>query len=82
MTGKGFGVRQSKHRVLTLYYEEKKTSVSTIISHNQQDYSDSLLGQMARQFSLSKEELKDLIDCPLSYDELIRLLIERKRITP
>lgn len=68
--------------MLTLYYQEKKTSVSTIISHNQQDYSDSLLGQVAKQFYLSKEELRDLIDCPMSYDELIRLLIERERITP
>lgn len=74
---KGFKETNTHHEMYWLYIGSRKTSVRTRISHSESEYGDKLLGQMAKQVGLSKAEFDDLIECPLSYDEYVQLLIAR-----
>lgn len=74
---KGFQMeRQKKHRLWVFYLNGKKTSIRTFFSHGITDYSDSLLGSMAKQVRLSRENLNSLIECPLSHEEYLSLMIQ------
>lgn len=75
---KGFQARSSHHTFYHLYVDGKKTLVFTKISHGEREISDSLLKLMARQLRLSRAEFIRLIECPLSAQEYLRLLHERK----
>ena len=77
---KGFVAKQGDHTFFYLYYRNKKTSVYTKLSHSIKEYSDNLLSQMAKQLSLTNSELKNLIECPLTYDNLIEILKEKNKI--
>ena len=73
---KGFQLRQSKHRHFIYYnLDGKKTLVRAETSHGDREISDSLLGEMAKQCYLRREEFDRLIDCPLdqnAYDALVK----------
>lgn len=73
---KGFLLKQSHHRFFVFHVEGKKTSIRTRLSHGAKEYDDHLLGQMAKQVKLPKEDLLRLIDCPLSEEEYKEILIE------
>lgn len=73
---KGFQLKQSHHRFFVFQVEGKKTSIRTRLSHGAKEYDDHLLGQMAKQVKLPKEDLLRLIDCPLSEEEYKEILIE------
>jgi hypothetical protein len=79
LTGKGFKLNfGSKHKMLTLYVDNKKTSVFTFLSHGMKTYDDSLLSKMKKQLKLEKkDELCDLIDCPMTKEKYIDLLVSR-----
>ena len=69
---KGFRQREGDHhRFIYFGPDGKKTPVVTKTSHTQsmKDIPDSLLAQMAKQCRLSKPELLNLVDCPLSRDD-------------
>lgn len=55
----------------------KITGVHTFLSHGLREYNADLLAKMRDQLHLSGQELEDLIRCPLSGEEYIRLLEER-----
>jgi hypothetical protein len=71
---KGFVPRENDHTFYHLFVAGKKTIVNTKISHGEKDIGDRLLGMMARQLRLSKRDFLNLIDCPLSFDEYVKLL--------
>ncbi|MFZ1896623.1 hypothetical protein [Methanoregula sp.] len=48
------------------------------MSHGLRDYNADLLAKMRNQLHLSGKELDDLIRCPLSGEEYLKLLEERK----
>ena len=77
---KGFKKEERDHAFYFLYYKNKKTSVYTKISHGISEYGNHLLNQMAQQLSLTATELNRFLDCPLTYENLINILIEKKRI--
>jgi len=77
---KGFMSEKRDHTFFYLYYKNKKTSIYTKLSHSIKEYSDNLLSQMAKQLSLSNSELEDFIDCPLSYDKFISILLKQNKI--
>ena len=70
------------HTFYFLWYNRKKTPVHTKFSHGETDISPPLLSLMARQLKITKGEFGDLIDCSLDGDGYIRLLVERKIISP
>ncbi len=83
LTKKGFSARKgkSKHIKYTLYVNGKKTSVFTWISHGLDEYDDQLLNAMKKELHLeSSQEFDDLIDCPMSEDILISLLVKKGAI--
>lgn len=80
LESKGFIQNQSHHTFYTLYVNNIKTSVRTKISHGDIEYSEHLLKRMYKQLKLNKNEFLKLIECPLSKQAYISLLIERKMI--
>jgi len=80
LTSKGFRCAKTHHEMYWLFAHGKKTSIRTRISHGQKEYDTRLLGQMARQVGLTREEFADLIDCPLEEQPYLELLIKRGRI--
>jgi len=74
---KGFEQRTNDHQFFVYYRasDQKKTSIRTKTSHGGSDLGPVLLGLMAKQCGLSKEQFLDLVDCPLSreaYEEILR----------
>jgi hypothetical protein len=47
------------------------------MSHGKKDYSADLLAKMKNQLHLSGKEFTDLIQCPLTREQYLRLLVER-----
>lgn len=80
LSKKGFAARNSHHTFFHLYVDGKKRAVYTKISHGTREIDDKLLGMMARQVGLSKRDFHDLIDCPLSSDDYVKLLRAAGRI--
>ena len=72
---KGFVKKESHHRMYMYYFDGKKTSVRTRISHGVSEYGDSLLGRMANQLKLSKRQLEDFIECPMTAEKYTDHLI-------
>lgn len=71
---KGFKKKENDHVFFHLWIDGKKTSVYTKLSHGEKEVSDSLLGMMARQVKLNRRQFDNLIDCPLSAEDYIKLL--------
>jgi hypothetical protein len=71
---KGFVSDQTHHEMLWLHVDGKKTSVRTRLSHGGKEYGSSLLGLMARQLHLSREQLDDLISCPMTMQDYVAML--------
>ena len=73
---KGFHeTRKTKHRFYFLYDEnDKKTSINTHFSNNEQEINDGLINKMCRETHLNKEQFCDLVNCPLSRDEYYEIL--------
>ena len=77
LLSKGFEQVNTDHEMYYLSVEGQRTSVRTKISHGANEYGDPLLGQMARQMKLARNEFEDFIDCPLTKTGYKDLLIER-----
>jgi len=79
---KGFIETSRNHTFYYLYYKNKKTSIYTKLSHSINEYGDNLLAQIAKQLRLRKNELIELLDCPMKREDYINLLIKRKILLP
>jgi len=55
----------------------RRTSIRTRISHGAREYDDHLLSLMARQLYLTRKELNQVLDCPMSGEDYLRILIQR-----
>lgn len=74
---KGFRLQKRGERFLHLYADGKKTRIHTHASHGASEISDGLLGKMARQIHLTRKQLDQLVDCPLSEERYIELLLSK-----
>jgi hypothetical protein len=81
LLNKGFKLEQTHHEMLWFTVEGKSTSVRTRLSRGAREYDDGLLGQMAKQLRLRRQELDDLIDCPLDYATYLKKLIDGRHVT-
>ena len=75
---KGFEERSSHHRIFYLIVDSKISGVHTFLSHGVKEYNADLLTKMRTQLHITAKELDDLIQCPLSGEEYVMLLVERK----
>lgn len=71
---KGFSAGNGDHKYYTLYCNCKKTQIFTKVSHGKPEVGEPLLGMMARQVRLSKDQFADLINCPLSKEEYMQMM--------
>ena len=71
---KGFSRSNSRHEKYIFYWEGKKTPVHTVISHGGNEYSDNLLGLVARQLKLTRGQLDNFVECPLTKEDYVILL--------
>jgi predicted RNA binding protein YcfA (HicA-like mRNA interferase family) len=81
LTKKGFRLREGKDSYFHLFVDGAKTPVWTKVSHGEKEIHDGLLSAMARQMRLSKRQLGDFVDCPLSEEEYVRFLREANQIS-
>ena len=71
---KGFiEVQKTKHIHYVFWYKGKRIC-ETRMSRNNQDLNDYLLSAMKDQLFLDKTDFIDLIDCPLSEENYIKIL--------
>lgn len=73
---KGFKEEPTDHNFYFLYVDGKRTTVNTHTSFNHQDINDYLIDKMKKQLHLSKKDFARLIECPLKYDEYVKILKE------
>ncbi len=78
LEAKGFEPKENDHTFYFLHVDGRKESIWTKVHHHPWGYNDKLLGFVARQMHLTMRELGDFLDCPLSRDEYIRLMRDRK----
>ncbi len=74
---KGFVREPERKHVFFVYctLEGKRTSVSTHTSHGSvKSLSVSLLGDMASQCQLDKQDFLDLVDCPMDREKYEKIL--------
>ena len=74
---KGFRFSDSHHKFLRLFVGAAPQPVQTFLSHSKSDYGNELLAQVSRQLHLTKAELLRLIDCEMSGEQYLQLMIER-----
>lgn len=74
---KGFQESERDHHYFIYFTQDgKRTAVKTKTSHTKKmkDIPDNLLGQMAKQCYLTKQQFLDLIDCPLTQEDYEKIL--------
>ena len=74
---KGFEERLTHHKIFYTRIDGKISGVHTFLSHGIKEYNADLLTKVRAQLHLSGKELDDLIHCPLSEENYVKLLIER-----
>lgn len=68
--------RSKDHKYLD-YIHEGKLIAWTKVSHGgSKDVNDHLIKSMSKQCLLSKEQFADLVNCPLSKEEYLQILID------
>jgi hypothetical protein len=74
---KGFRRRDSHHAFFVYYSTNNvKTSVRTKMSQGEKEIRDKLIGAMAKQCRISKDDFKKLVECSLTREEYEAMLIE------
>ena len=80
---KGFEEETGKdHYYYYLCHGSKRTSIFTKISHNATDISDTLCSQMAKQVRLKNSQFRELIECSLTYEGYIAVLMQEAILKP
>ena len=74
---KGFLPKEGDHHYFIYHTKTgKKSRVFTKTSHGAKEIDDHLLGKMAQQCKLNRQQFDRLIECPLNRDTYERMLIQ------
>ena len=68
------------HTYYFLFHNGKKTNIFTKISHGEKEIHDGLCSSIARGIKLTKGQFNDFVDCPLSYEDYVKLLTEASHL--
>ncbi|MCW4001048.1 MAG: hypothetical protein NWE93_12495 [Candidatus Bathyarchaeota archaeon] len=71
---KGFLQSEGDHTYFVLHVSGKKTSIRTKVSHGKTELDEYLLHMMSLQVKLEKRQFADLVNCPLSAQDYLRIL--------
>lgn len=75
LASKGFAQRPGDHDFfIYIGLDGKKSMAKTKTSHGRGEIDDRLLSLMARQCGLTKKQFLDLVDCPMTREQLEELL--------
>lgn len=77
---KGFRARQGDHTFYILYVSGRKTSIRTKIGHGSKEYGAGLLGQISKDLHLGRRDFDQLVECPISHHDYVRLLVEQGKL--
>lgn len=77
---KGFRPDNKDHEYLWLFVGGKKTSIKTKLSYGIREYGDDLLAQVKKQLRLTKPQLMDLVECPMSEAAYVDILKKNGQI--
>lgn len=82
LLAKGFVCSNTHHEMYWFHVNGKKTSLHTYISNGVHKYEKELLGKVKRQIGLQAwDEFQRFVDCPMQYQEYLKLLVSRKLVT-
>lgn len=82
LKSKGFRQDNTHHRMYWFYYDNKKTSIRTRLSHSVKEYGENLLKQIQKQMKFNTQrKLLDFIDCPLDEEGYVDMLRDEGEIT-
>jgi predicted RNA binding protein YcfA (HicA-like mRNA interferase family) len=74
---KGFRKHDGHHSFFVYYTSDnKRTGVRTKMSHGEKDIGNRLIGAMAKQCRLSKDDFRNLVECTLTREQYEAVLIE------
>jgi hypothetical protein len=82
LTSKGFKEENRDHHYYFFYYLGKKSPINTKISFGETDIDPRLSSMMARQVKLTSPNFKNFVDCKLTGENYLELLIEAGHIVP
>ena len=82
LQSKGFVEESSHHWRYFFYYLGKKSHIRTKISHSETDISKGLCSAMARDMKLTGPQFEEFVDCDLTAQGYIDLLIAAKHLSP
>ena len=80
---KGFQESNKKnpdHIYYFLYHKGNKTRIKTKISHGERELHDGLCAAMAREIKLTRRQFNDFVDCPLTYELYVRILVQASEL--
>ena len=78
---KGFREQKRDHWYYHFYHNGKKSQIYTKISYGETDISNMLCSAMARQIKLSGRQFESFIECTLTGEMYLKVLIDGKHIT-
>jgi hypothetical protein len=82
LKSKGFAQDDRRDHVYYFFFHNgKKTQIYTKISHGQSEITDPLCSAMARQIKLTSSQFRDFVDCPLSLDNYLEVLVKSKYLS-
>jgi len=77
---KGFKRENRDHIFFFFYVNGRKTSIRTMVSHNDKMINDWLQTRIAKQMGITKPELDKFVECSMTQDIYCDVLVERKKI--
>ncbi|WNY26270.1 type II toxin-antitoxin system HicA family toxin [Methanolapillus ohkumae] len=72
--------RKRGHKHYIYYYNGKKMEISTIVSHGVKEYGRDLIMEMKRQLFLTRPQFDNLVQCPLTKEELREIYKKKGRL--
>ena len=80
LSAKGFQKSNHHHKLYIFYCDGIKTDIKTFTSHGSKEIHPPILSKIKKQLLLDKEQLMNLINCPLSQDDLERIYEDKGKI--
>ena len=82
LLGKGFVQADDKdHWFYFFHYKGRKSNIYTKISHGETEIQSGLCSAMARQLRLTGPQFGEFVECTLTAEEYVRLLLVAKHLS-